>query len=544
MKTDILKENGISIGHLKLLRDTIKAEQHLHEFLRQAWFILEGRHSYSDNWHIDAISEHLEAVSKRQIKNLLINIPPRCCKSTLISIAFPAWVWINQPVEKFLCVSYAKSLSIKHSLDCRRLIESDWYQDRWGDRFHLMKDQNAKARFDNSARGYRLASSINASVTGEGANFLIMDDPNNMKGIESLVQREASWFSYSQVLSTRLNDKNNDCRILVQQRGHQEDISGGIISNDVDTNNWVKLILPMEYEETRKCYTVTLPSTNGKVWHDPRTKEGELLWSAHINQKAVESLKQDLGAKAAAGQLQQRPSPQDGNLVKREWFKWWKSDHLPQIEFVVQSWDTAYATNKDSSYSACTTWGIFVDENGFENIILLSSWADKLHYVELRDMAKRLFFDYRDTGKIHNPAFTGKKVDMCLIEAKASGDPLIRDLRNAGINAIAFNPSRDFSRGVKSARGYGAKELRLSIVSPLIEGGRVWLPAQKPTFNKLLPFAEEFCESVIGFPTSGINDLVDTMSQALKKMKDGGYLAVPKDPVYEPMYNDTDIAIY
>ncbi len=506
------------LNDLIKLRDTFKAELSLYEFLKQAWTAIEGEKPFTEGWHIQAIAEHLEAVANRQIKNLIINIPPRCCKSSLVSVAFPAWVWLHQSNEQFLYASYALSLSLRDSVKCRRLILSPWYQDRWGDRYKIVGDQNTKGRFDNTKKGYRIASSAGSSVTGEGASLLICDDINSAAEGESEVIREGKIEWWTQVWSTRLNDKSKDCRIVIQQRIHERDITGYIIDHD-DLNEWTKLILPMEYEEKRCSITVVLPSSQPNIWQDPRQKEGELLWPERFDEEGLKSLKQSLGTSyAIAGQLQQRPSPEAGGIIKKEWFKWWKDTIPPPIEVVVQSWDTAFSVGKTSAYSACTTWGVFYDHNYIENVILLSLWRGRVEYTELREIAKRLYFDYRDTGKERNPKFKGRPVDMCLIEAKASGDPLIRDLALGGINAVAINPS-----------GKGDKTKRVHFVTPLIEGERVWLPARGPNFDTLLPFADEFRELAACFPNLESNDVVDTMSQALMKLKTGMFLYNPKD---------------
>jgi len=242
----------------------LMAQNSLHEFLKQAWPYIEGEKEFVDGWHIQAICEHLEAVAKRQIKNLLINLPPRCSKSSLVSIAFPAWVWIRGSHEQFMYSSYAASLALRDSVKCRRLILSPWYQERWGNRFQLVGDQNTKGRFDNTNKGYRIATSTGSSITGEGGSFLVADDPNNSLEGESEVKRERTIDWWTQVWSTRLNDKKNDCRIVVQQRIHERDISGFILGRD-DLNEWTKLILPMEFEEKRRSRTIVLPSSPSKL---------------------------------------------------------------------------------------------------------------------------------------------------------------------------------------------------------------------------------------------------------------------------------------
>lgn len=506
------------LEELEYIQNIFKAEISLYEFIKQAWSIIEGKTPFIDGWHIQAIAEHLEASFYREIKNLLINIPPRTGKTSLISVAFPAWVWIHDSEEKFMYASYANSLAIEHSLKCRRLIESKWYQERWGNKYQLSKDQKAKGFFDNDKTGYRISTSVGASATGKGASILVSDDPNNARDGESDVKRESTNVWWDQVWATRLNNPKKDVRIVVQQRIHEKDISGHIMGNDSEEGEWIKLILPMEFEEKRRSRTIVLSTAGGQIWEDPRAKDGQLLCEERFSKKEIDRYKRELGAYAYAGQYQQRPAPEEGGIIKKVWFQWWKDTTPPQIEFVIQSWDTALTAKDMSAYSACTTWGIFYDHNHIENAILLSMWRDRVEYPQLREMTKRLYFDYRDTGKDRNHSFKGRPVDMCLIEAKASGDPLIQDLAAAGVRAIPFNPTK-----------YGDKIQRVRLITPLIEGGRVWLPARPPQYDKLLQYADIFIEAVASFPNAESRDLVDTMTQALLKLKEGKFLLNPKD---------------
>ena len=178
-----------------------------------------------------------------------------------------------------------------------------------------------------------------------------------------------------------------------------------------------------------------------------------------------------------------------------------------------------------SSYSACTTWGVFNDENNIPNVILLSMWRGRAEYPELRERTKRLYFDYRDVGKEREPKFKGRNIDMCLVEAKASGTSLIQDLIIAGVRAIPFDPKK-----------YGDKIERVRLVTPLIEGGRIWLPARSPKYTALLPFADEFLESVSSFPNVESRDIVDTMAQAFLKLKYGYFISSPKDERHSQPY--------
>lgn len=511
--TVIRKYTQVQKDAAQELFNILDAEDSLYAFFKQAWPSMEGGTPFVDGWHIGAIAEHLEAVTKRQIKRLLINIPPRSGKSSLISAAFPAWVWIHNASEKFMYASYASALSLEHSLKCRRLIEAPWYQERWGDLYQLASDQNAKGFFENTAGGYRIATSVGASATGRGASILVCDDPNNAQDGESEVKRDSTNQWKAQVWSTRLNDPKNDCEIVIQQRLHEQDVSGMIVEEE-----WVKLILPNEFEPSRRSKTIVLPSTNGKVWQDPRTQEGELLCSSRFGKKETERAKKELGSYGYAGQYQQRPAPEEGGIFKKAWFRWWKSAEPPPVLMIVQSWDTAYSEKPTSDYSACTTWGVWEDQNEIVNVILLGLWRGQVGYEELRKRAQRLHFDYRDTGKERNASLKGREVGMCLVEATGFGDQLIKDLKQARITALPFVP-----------KPYGDKTRRAHLVSPLVEGGVVWLPAQLPHFKDLMPFAQEFEQYAALFPKADSRDVIDTMTQALIRLKNGFQLQHPHD---------------
>ena len=509
----------------------VKAELSLYEFLKQAWPIIEGKTPFIDNWHLKVVAEHLEACYRREIKNLLINVPPRTSKTSLISIAFPAWVWLKNSEERFMYASYAHSLSTEHSLKCRRLIESDWYQNNWRWKYKLAKDQKAKMLFENNKGGCRIATSVGSVATGKGGNIIVVDDGNNVRDGESEIKRASTNSWWDQVLSTRLNNPLRDVRIVVQQRLHEKDMTGHIIANDSESE-WVKLIIPMEFEEKRKAKTVILPSTNGQIWEDPREKEGELLWPERFPPNIINRLQRELGSYGYAGQYQQRPSPLTGGILQRDWFKKYQSPYLPRFNYIIQSWDTAISDSSTAAYSACTTWGVWCEnvEEGLYKVILLSMWRGRVGYPELRDRAKRLAKDYKDIGVNNNLLPAQSRIDCCLIEAKATGDPLVRDLRLAGVPAIGYQPKGD-------------KTSRVQRVAPSIECGLVYLPTEEKNRDKLVPFADEFLESVITFPNSDSRDLVDTMTQALSYLRDNDILPHPSDEreketelVYRPKY--------
>lgn len=488
-----------------------RGEESLHEFLKLAWAQIEGGRDFTDNWHIHAICEHLEALHKGEIRNLLVNLPPRFTKSTLFNVAFPAWVWIRDPNLQWLFSSYAWTLAIRDSRRCRTLIKSKWYQDRWGDRFTMLEDADRMDRFYNDKLGYRLTTSVDSATMGDGGDIQIADDPNNTRDrSETIIQSTLDW--WQSVMPSRVNNFTTLRRGVIQQRTHERDLSGWIIANDLD-KSWTKLILPMEFEEKRRCVTVPLKSTCGEPWRDPRTIEGEILDPRRVPAHELKRLKTDLGSEyAISGQLQQRPAPEAGGIIKRNWFQLWKDKDPPDCDFVVISIDTALSESKDAAYNAATTWGVFRDHTNIPNVILLSLWRERCEYPELRSRIIRMSKDYLDDGPMpmSNP---WRKPDIILVEAKVSGLSLIQDLRRAEVMATPFKPDK-----------LGDKLQRVRIVTPLLETGRVWVPARPPDWKEPRRYAETFITQCISFPNAESRDVVDTMSMALWHLMSRGFV--------------------
>jgi predicted phage terminase large subunit-like protein len=510
VETSSLKEDpAITIERNKL-------ENNFYYFMQQAWPWIEGNKEFVPGWHIEVICEHLEESFSGKVKDLLINMPPRCMKSTIIAVGFPAWSWTKDPSLQFLFTSYALSLSKRDSRKCPRLIESPWYQKYWGHKFKLTGDSNTVLRFDNTAMGYRIASSVGGAVTGEGGDFIVSDDPNAAKSAQSETIRESTNDWWDHAMSTRLNDPKTGRIIVVMQRLHVQDMAGHLLAQD--NEDLVHLCLPMEFERDQQCITVPLKSTKGKRWKDPRKKEGDLLWPNRFGTKELMKLKLKLASEyAIAGQLQQRPAPAEGGIFKEHWFKIWDLPEPPNLEIIMQSWDTALSKEADACYSACTTWGVFKDNNGIANIILLNLWRGRVEYPDLRKMAQRLAANYHDVD-FDNPSSYGPPPDVVLIEAQANGLSLIQDLAAAGIPVSRFNP-----------RKYGDKVSRARLASILIEGGRVWLPAIPPNYDYLREYSETMLEACCMFPNAESNDLVDSMTQTLIRLKETKWVTHPSD---------------
>jgi phage terminase large subunit-like protein len=492
------------------------AEHSFYNFVERAWKHIEGK-DFISGWHVRAMTEHLEALHKLEIRNLIINLPPRCGKSLITGVCYPAYLWIKDPSLRFLYSSYAQTLSAKDSVACRRLILSPWYQKLWGSKFSLMRDVNNKLRFDNNHNGYRIASSVGGSNTGLGGDLIISDDANSVTDVESEVTRVAvnDWWDY--VMTTRFCNFKTGRRLVIQQRTHSHDLSGHILNKDDD--NWVHLRLPMEFEKSNRCITIPLPSSGVHKWRDPRLKDKELLWEAGIGKKELDDIKAGFkhDSYRISGQLQQRPAPAGGGILQRDWFQVWKEKDLPELEFVLQSWDTALTSNVNSCFSACTTWGVFEDKGGIKNIILLSVFREKVEYPDLRKMAVRLAANYDDVY-IDDPIIGRNAPDMILIEGKVNGYSLHQDLMAANLPVMLFNPNR-----------HGDKIGRTRLISHIIENGLVWLPTIQPKCEFLTEDAEILLEAAEFFPKGDSADVIDSMSQALISLKQSGWVYNKQD---------------
>jgi len=479
------------------LREEIDSEfatRRFGEFVRQAWAVVEPSTPFVPGWHIDAIIEHLEAVTRGEIRNLLINVPPRHMKSLLVSVFWPPWEWIRFPERRWLYSSYAASLSIRDSLKCRRLIESPWYQRLWGDRFALTSDQNTKGRFDNSRSGYRLATSVGGAATGEGGDRIVCDDPHNVQEAESDSIRKTALDWWDVVMSTRVNDPKTAAKVVVMQRCHQRDLSGHLL----EQGNWEHLCLPAEYEEPKRTTSIG--------WSDPREQPSELLWPERFGPQEIEELKVSLGSYAAAGQLQQRPSPAGGGIFKRHWFRYWQprgANLLPVVvrlpdgtlqsipavdqprsfDEQIQSWDCAFKDLETSDYVVGQVWG-------------------RVGAIFLLGDQIRARMDCPATVKaVRDLSNKWPQTYAKLIEDKANGSAVIQMLQYEIAGILPVNPE-------------GGKVARAAAVSPLVEAGNVYLPHPDSA-----PWVKDFIEECAAFPNSAHDDQVDAMTQALLRWR-------------------------
>ncbi len=498
------------VAHLLELKLRRQAEDDFYTFVQQAWPHIEGGKKFSGSWVVRAMCEHLEEVFYGRILRLNINIPPRCTKSNCVSVLFPVWCWLKQPGLQLLTMSYLERLAVRDNVKSRRLIKSKWFQTRWGDRFTLTDDQSTKDRVDNMQGGYRVTAGLDSGITGDGGDLLLVDDGNNVKD-QGDVALDNALDVWQNVLPTRFNDFKTGRLVNVQQRTSMRDLSGYIEAHE--KSDYVCLVLPMEFEEARRCITVPLKSTNGKPWQDPRTEEGELLVPDRIGERELKRLKKALGSEyAIAGQLQQRPAPAEGGMIKRSWFQPWKEESPPNIRFTIQAWDTATSEKDKSSYSACTTWGIFKDDHQHDCLILLSVWRKRVEFPELYKAVQRMAKDYRATSEDRpiNPRYAP---DLILVEEKASGIQLIQTLNKTGIILVGWRPDK-----------YGDKIERVRRVTHLLESERVYVPYVAPDFTKPRKYADFLINQCAVWPAGESRDLVDTLSCVLQRCINSGWI--------------------
>lgn len=439
--------------------------------------------------------EHLEAALAGEIRNLLITMPPRHIKSIVSSVDFSTWAWIKRPELRFLYSSYALSLSIRDSLKSRRIIKSDWYQDRWASNFQLTGDQDAKVRFENDHTGIRLATSVGGMGTGEGGDFVVVDDPHNVKEAESETIRTGTVNWWDLTMSTRLNDPKTGVRIIIMQRTHHNDLGAHVLKQ----GGYVHLNLPAEYEGDKRKTVIG--------WFDPRTKRGELLQPARFDRASIDDLKVRLGPYGASAQLQQRPTPREGGILKRAYFRLWSAKQkLPAFAFILQSYDTAFTKDTANDPSACTVWGIFKFKSLW-HAMMLDAWKEHLDYPSLRRRVKL------DRKAKYGEEVNQRPADLILIEKKGSGITLIQDLGMIGVQAWPYNPQK------------ADKMVRAIATTPFGAAGFIWLLESEKREGECVAWAQPFMDECLKFgPASDEDDYVDTFSQAIIYFRDQGML--------------------
>jgi predicted phage terminase large subunit-like protein len=434
-------------------------------FIQRCFYSLTPGSQFLMNWHILALAYYHEQVWLGKIKLLIINMPPRSLKSIVSSVAFPAFVLGHDPTKRVIAVSYGSDLATKHANDCRSILNSDWYR-RLFPSTRISPTKNTESEVATTRNGYRLATSLDGTLTGRGGDIIIIDDP--LKPIDALSdpkrERVNQWF-FNTLLS-RLDDKQHGAIIVVMQRLHMNDLSGVLLSG---SDKWTHLNLTAiaECDEEIEIGEET-------AYFRPA---GEVLHPAREPMSVLESIRSQLGSDTFAAQYQQAPVPPGGAMIKRVWIH--RYDQLPARDtysHIVQSWDTASKEGGQNDWSVCTTW--LVQQNKYYLIDLIRGRFD---YPTLRSRVIA-------HAKVHKP-------HRILIEDAGVGTAIIQELKNAHFSAIPVKPERD-------------KVTRMSVQTGKFESGQVLFPKQAPWLAELE--AELFA-----FPQARHDDQVDSISQAL-----------------------------
>ncbi len=447
------------------------AKRSLSEFVKMSWHVLEPSQPYVHGWHMEAMAEHFEALTTGEIIRLLINVPPGTSKSTLASVIYPAWLWgpMGLAGRRIIGASYAQSLATRDNRKTRILIESDWFTQRWP--IELVSDQNEKTGFENSERGWRQSCPVK-SMTGKRGDVVIWDDPQSPELAHSEVDRETTIRVFKETLPTRLNNPDRSAIVIIQQRLHQDDISGHILKEGY---GYEHLCMPMEFDPKHRCKTSI-------GWVDPRTKNDELLFEERFPRDVVDRDKKVMGSFATAGQFQQRPKPKGGNIFRDEW--WGEYTVLPALEWRKVYADTAQKTKEKNDYSVLECWG--KSKNG--QAILIDLKRGKWEAPELLKNARAFWAKHK--------AVVGKGTLRSFnIEDKVSGTGLIQTLKREGIPTVAVQRNID-----KTVRGFDA--------APLVESGNVLLPRDTEWLS-------DFLEEASVFPNGKNDDMVDPMMDAV-----------------------------
>jgi predicted phage terminase large subunit-like protein len=442
--------------------------------------------------HHALMAKKFEDIANGKSKRLIINMPPRHTKSEFASYLLPAWYLGKYPNKKIIQCSNTAELAVGFGRKVRNLVDSEPYAKIFPN-VSLRSDSKAAGRWATNANGDYFAIGVGGTVTGKGADLLIIDDPHSEQEA-ALASSDPAVFDkvfewYTSGPRQRLQPGGSI--VVVMTRWAKRDLTGKICQSIIDRDGevWDMISLPAILE-------------NGKP-----------LWPEFWSLKELSALKEELPLPKWQAQYQQDPTSEEGALVKREWWKEWDNERPPQCNFIIQSWDTAFTKNERSDYSACTTWGVFFlneDENQ-PNIILLDALKERLEFPELKDRAYQMYKEWEP--------------DACIVEAKASGAPLVFELRRMGVPVQEYTPTRG-----------NDKISRVNAVSDLFASGKVWAPRKR--------WAEEVIEELAAFPNSDHDDLVDSTTQALLRFRKGGFITLPSDEPDEPREFRRKVAYY
>jgi len=456
---------------LEKLKDRELCQTKFIKFVEKVW------PTFISGAHHKRMAEAFERVARGELKRLIINMPPRHTKSEFASYLLPAWFLGKFPHKKVIQTSHTAELAVGFGRKVRNLVDTETYHEIFPD-LSLSADSKAAGRWNTSRGGDYFAIGVGGAVTGKGADILIIDDPHSeqeaaMAAINpDVYDKVYEWYTSG----PRQRLQPGGAIVIVMTRWAQRDLTGQVLKSAAQRGGeeWEVIEFP-----------AILPS-------------GNPLWPQFWSIEELSALQEELPNAKWQAQYQQNPVGNESAIVKRDWWKWWEEDDPPVCEYILQTWDTAFEKTNRADYSAGTTWGIFNfdEDNGQPNIILLNVYKKRVEFPELKRDVLREYEEFEPDG--------------LLIEKKASGAPLIYDLRAMGIPVQEYTPSRGQD-----------KIARLNSVSDIIASGKVWVPRTR--------WAEELVDEIAAFPSGEHDDLVDATTLALMRFRQGGFLRLPSD---------------
>jgi predicted phage terminase large subunit-like protein len=454
-----LKEAAVRLD----LRD--KAQNDFMAFAHHVYEnFIEGRHHR-------IIAKKLEEVAAGKCKRLIINMPPRHSKSEFASYLMPAWFLGRNPKLKIIQATHNTELAVRFGRKVRDLIDDPQYTDIFP-QTSLKEDNKGAGKWQTDRGGEYFAAGVGAAVTGRGADLFVIDDPHSEQDAlsESAFDNAYEWYTSG----PRQRLQPGGAIIIVMTRWGKKDLTGRLLqaqTGDILADQWEIIEFP-----------AIMPS-------------GNALWPEFWSKEALLSIKASLPLTKWSAQWQQEPTNAESAIIKRDWWQKWENEEIPPVKYILQSYDTAFSKKESADYSAITTWGVFnPEEGGPDNLILLDARRGRWNFPELKEIAYEEH-DYWEP-------------DMVVIEAKATGTPLIDELRLRGIPALGFSPGKGRD-----------KITRMHMVAPLFEAGIVWAPEAKK-------FSEEVIEVVVSFPNGDHDDFCDSMTLALMRFRQGGFVSL------------------
>ena len=441
-------------------------------FVKHVWpDFIEGSHH-------KRIADKFNKLASGEIKRLIINMPPRHTKSEFGSYLLPAWMVGKNPKLKIIQSTNTTELSVRFGRKAKALIDSPEYQKVF--KTKLREDSQAAGKWETAQGGEYYAAGVGSAITGRGADLLIIDDPHSEQDAMNAQALERTYEWYTSGPRQRLQPGGSI--IVIMTRWNEKDLTGRLLNaqKEVKADQWHVVEFP-----------AIMPS-------------GQPVWPEYWKLEDLESVKASIPLSKWNAQYMQNPTSEEGALIKREWWRPWEHEELPPLEHVIQSYDTAFMKKQTADFSAITTWGVFrPSEDDPPNLILVDAVKARYEFPELRRVALEQYGYW-------NP-------ETVIIESKASGLPLTYELRKMGIPVINFTPSKG-----------NDKHTRVNAVSPMFESGLIWAP-------KEMEFAQEVIEECAAFPYGDHDDLVDSMTQALMRFRQGGLISHPEDYIDEPV---------